>query len=530
MRKIAKASTITVMVAALVGCSSGEQSARQPAASAQAGGQSQNVASSAEYAGQNQLAAQPKSAARHGRAPYHGMADSAHMYRQPPQAGPDAMTFKNYGTNPFISTDEDNLSTFAADVDTGSYTLTRSYIQDGALPPADAVRTEEFINYFPASYPAPKQQTFGIQVDGGPSPFGPGYQLVRIGIKGKEVAPENRKPAHLVFVIDVSGSMEREDRLELVKRSLRVLVDQLQPEDTVGIVVYGSQGRVILDPTSAENRQAILSAIDSLTPEGSTNAKEGLLLGYEMANRSYKRGAINRVILCSDGVANVGETRASGILRSIEDYARKDIHLSTFGFGMGNYNDVLMEQLADKGEGQYAYIDSFSEARRVFTEALTGTLQTIARDVKIQVEFDPAAVDRYRLIGYENRDVRDEDFRNDRTDAGEIGAGHTVTALYEVKVKNGAAGKLGDVRIRYQNVSSQKVEEVSKPVTVQAKLSGELQFLAAVAEFAEILRESYWAKDSSLRDVLKLAESSAAREEQLEFVRMVKDSIAIRGD
>jgi len=200
----------------------------------------------------------------------------------------------------------------------------------------------------------PGQETFGIQVDGGPSPFGPGYHLVRIGIKGKEIATENRKPAHLVFVIDVSGSMNRENRLELVKRSVRILIDQLQPADTVGIVVYGTRGRVVLDPTSAEDKRAILSAIDSLTPEGSTNAEEGLLLGYEMADRSFERGAINRVILCSDGVANVGETRAGGILRSIEDYARKEINLSTFGFGMGNYNDVLMEQLADKGEGQYA--------------------------------------------------------------------------------------------------------------------------------------------------------------------------------
>ncbi len=520
MRNIVKASTITFLVASLVGCSASEQISQQPASTAPSGG------------AQNQLAARPESAASKA-ATRNSMADTAFMKRQgmtrPSSA--DDMYFQHYGTNPFISTDDDNLSTFAADVDTGSYPLTRSYIQEGSLPPPDAVRVEEFINYFPVSYPAPKQQTFGIQVDGGPSPFGSGYQLVRIGIKGKEISPENRKPAHLVFVIDVSGSMDQEDRLELVKKSLRVLVDQLQPADTVGIVVYGTQGRVILDPTSAENRRKILSAIDELSPEGSTNAEEGLQLGYEMADRSFERGAINRVILCSDGVANVGETEASGILRAIEDYARKEIHLSTFGFGMGNYNDVLMEQLADKGEGQYAYIDSFSEARRVFTEALTGTLQTIARDVKIQVEFDPKAVTHYRLIGYENRDVRDEDFRNDRTDAGEIGSGHNVTALYEVKVREESADKLGDVRIRYHNVSTKKVEEVSRPLQIQSKLSSELQFLAAVAEFAEILRQSAWAsEDTTLREVLKLAEASATGEHQLEFVRLVKDSLAIRGD
>ncbi|MDH4616238.1 VWA domain-containing protein [Brevibacillus sp. AY1] len=441
---------------------------------------------------------------------------------------PEAMTFKHYGTNPFISTDEDNLSTFAADVDTGSYSIMRQYIREGNLPPADAVRVEEYIHYFSPNYPAPRDQTFAIQVDGGPSPFGSGYELVRIGIKGKEIPAVDRKPAHLVFVIDVSGSMEQENRLELVKKSLRILVDQLQPSDTVGIVVYGSTGEVILDPTSVEDKKKILASIDRLVPGGSTNAEEGLMLGYEMASRTFDKQAINRVILCSDGVANVGETGPDGILRSIEDYARKDIYLSTFGFGMGNYNDVLMEQLANKGEGNYAYIDSFSEARRIFTEALTGTLQTIARDVKIQVEFDPQKVERYRLLGYENRDVRDEDFRNDAKDAGEIGAGHAVTALYEVKLKTEQKTDLGTVRVRYHDVAANQVAEVAQPVQIHSELSQELQFLATVAEFAEILRESYWAKDSSLEQVLASAEATAQGEQQLEFVRLVKDSLVIK--
>lgn len=313
-----------------------------------------------------------------------------------------------------------------------------------------------------------------------------------------------------------------------MKKSLNVLVDQLQPDDTVGIVVYGSNGRVVLPPTSAKQRPAILSAIAELKPEGSTNAEEGLLLGYELASRSFERGAINRVILCSDGVANVGETGAEGILRSIEDFSRKEIYLSTFGFGMGNYNDVLMEQLADKGEGNYAYIDSFSEAKRVFTEALTGKLQTIARDVKIQVEFDPAKVDSYRLLGYENRDVRDEDFRNDKTDAGEVGAGHTVTALYEIKPKKAAdTAPLGTMRIRHHDVATNRVEETSQPVQVQTTLSPELKFLASVAEFAEILRESPWSERSSLHDVLELAKANASGEEQREFVRLVESSLAL---
>lgn len=514
MRNIVFASTVTVLVASLVGCSSGGQA---PSAG------SKSQLSAAPQAAETQLAAPPKNS-RLSKS----LADSAQMKR-PLSPGTDSMYFQNYGIHSFISTEEDRFSTFAADVDTGSYSIMRNYVKEGSLPPADAVRVEEFINYFPMDYPTPAKQTFAILADGGPSPFKKDYQLVRIGIKGKDIPAEKRKPAHLVFVIDVSGSMDRENRLELVKKSLRVLVDQLQPSDTVGVVVYGSEGKIILPPTSAENKNEILSAIERLTPGGSTNAEEGLVLGYEMASRSFEKGAINRVILCSDGVANVGETGPEGILRSIEDYARKEINLSTFGFGMGNYNDVLMEQLADKGEGRYAYIDSFSEARRVFTEALTGTLQTIARDVKIQVEFDPKKVDRYRLLGYENRDVPDEDFRNDRTDAGEVGAGHTVTALYEVKLKEAGESNLGTVRIRYQNAATQKTEEISQPVQVQNGLTPDLKFLASVAQFAEILRGSDVTDDASLKDVLELAESSAWGEQQLEFVRLVKDSLAIRG-
>ncbi|TKI58827.1 VWA domain-containing protein [Brevibacillus antibioticus] len=510
MRKIMKASGITLLVTSLIGCSSSEQFLSRS--------ESGNKATASVEQGQNnQVASSPS--------PPSQLADYALKKSGDPL--PNDMYFKDYGTNQFVPTAKDRLSTFAADVDSASYTMMRNFIKDGNLPLAEAVRVEEFINFFPTSYPAPTNQTFAIQADSGPSPFQKNLQVVRIGIKGKELRAEERKPATLVFVIDVSGSMNQENRLELVKKSLHVLVDQLQPTDSVGLVVYGSEGRVLLPPTSAEDKHAILSAIDQLQPEGSTNAEEGLVLGYEMAARAFKPGAINRVILCSDGVANVGETGAEGILRSIEDYARKDIYLSTFGFGMGNYNDVLMEQLANKGEGSYAYIDTFSEARRIFMESLTGTLQTIARDVKIQVEFDPKKVDSYRLIGYENRDVRDKDFRNDKTDAGEVGAGHSVTALYEVKLSTPVHTDLGTVRVRYHNASSQKVEEISEPVKVQNALSPDVTFLAAVAEYGEILREGPYAERSSLPDVLKLAEATATGEEQLEFVRLVKDSMAI---
>ncbi|UFJ39838.1 VWA domain-containing protein [Brevibacillus humidisoli] len=485
---------------AAAGCAVSQQSAQQEAAS--------NMARSADSVSESGYAGQP--------APPNGEAY-------------DNMYFEHYGTNPFIATEEDRLSTFAADVDTGSYTVMRNYINRGELPPNDAVRVEEFVNYFPVAYPLPAQgDTFAIHTDGGPSPFGEGYDLLRIGIKGKEIAIENRLPAHLTFVIDVSGSMNRENRLELVKKSLRVLVDQLTEEDTVGIVVYGSRGRVLLEPTSIAEREEIMQAIDQLQPEGSTNAEEGLRLGYEMAAEWYEKGAINRVILCSDGVANVGKTGHEEILKEIEQHATAGIALSTFGFGMGNYNDVLMEQLADEGDGQYAYIGTFSEARRVFTEALTGTLQTIASEVKIQVEFDPGQVERYRLLGYENRDVRDEDFRNDKVDAGEIGSGHTVTALYEVKRKGSATAPLGTIRLRYREQESGQIKEIEQPLLTGNELSQDLRFLAAVAEYAEILRGSYWAKDGSLEEVLQLAEENSSGEQQMEFVRLVKDSIALQ--
>ncbi|GAA0344823.1 VWA domain-containing protein [Bacillus carboniphilus] len=439
----------------------------------------------------------------------------------------DNMIFEEYGTNPFVSTEDDTLSTFAMDVDTGSYSVMRNYIKRGSLPPDDAIRVEEFVNYFKSNMKAPTNDTFAVHVDGGKSPFGEGYHLLRIGIKGKEIEVEERKNANLIFVIDVSGSMNRENRLELVKKSLRVLVDELQPQDRVGIVVYGSRGRVVLNPTSIDEKDKILDAIEELQPEGSTNAEEGLTLGYELAREYFTEGAINRVILASDGVANVGETGHEEILEKIKDYAKKDITLSTFGFGMGNYNDVLMEQLANDGDGNYAYIDSFSEARRIFMEELTGTLQTIAKDAKIQVEFDPAKVDRYRLLGYENRDVRDEDFRNDSVDGGEVGAGHSVTALYEVKLRDDTT-ELGEVRVRFFNDETGEVEEINQAVSFEGdNLPEDLKFLAAVAEFAEILRGSYWARESSLESVLELAQDSAHAEEHYAFIELVKDAMAL---
>jgi Ca-activated chloride channel homolog len=452
----------------------------------------------------------------------------------------DSMFFKSYGVHPFITTTEDALSTFAVDVDAGSYTVMRRYLELGHLPPPEAVRVEEFVNFFPQGYPQFHNQDFRILIDGAPSPFGSGYHLVRIGIKGREVVERERKPAQLTFVIDVSGSMKREDRLELVKQALNLLVDQLRHDDEVGLVVYGSRGQVLLEPADGSERERFLDAISRLRPEGSTNAEEGLRLGYDMARRHYRSNAINRIILCADGVANVGRTGPESILKEVRSESERGIHLTTIGFGMGNYNDVLMEQLADRGDGSYYYVDNLDEARRVFVENLTGTLQTIAKDAKVQVEFDSTRVLRYRLLGFENRDVADQDFRNDQVDAGEIGAGHEVTALYEVKLAPRVGrGTLATVRFRYarpEDEDGPQVHEIEKRYDSSMlarrfeNAAPEFRLDAAVAEFAEILRGSYWAKGSKLSDVLAVARKAAGNLRSAvatEFVTLVEKSAAL---
>jgi Ca-activated chloride channel family protein len=420
--------------------------------------------------------------------------------------------FEEYGVNPFIDTEDDRFSTFAVDVDTASYTVMRRFIGDGYLPPDESVRVEEYVNFFEQDYEPPDRDegAFAIHLEGAPSPYGgERYYLVRAGLRGYEVPAEMRKDVVLTFVIDVSGSMERENRLGLVKKSLRLLVEELRPTDKVGIAVYGSRGRVILEHTPVEDSRRILRAIDELRPEGSTNAEEGLVIAYRMASEAFDSDATNRVILCSDGVANVGRTGPDSILEQIRQHTKEGIYLTTVGFGMGNYNDILMEQLADNGDGFYAYVDTLKEAERVFVHDLTSTLQVIARDAKIQVDFNPAVVSRYRLIGYENRDVADEDFRNDEVDAGEIGVGHSVTALYEVKFQPEVPEyeNAMTVYVRYEDPDTGEVTEISRSITHAdfassfKEASARFQLDAVVAEYAEILRESYWAKESSLEDV-----------------------------
>lgn len=458
-------------------------------------------------------------AAPYGAAPAaeSAAAPSAEQFVQQREA-PAGMFFEDYGVNGFVETAQDHLSTFAVDVDTGAYTVVRGYLNDGNLPPTEAVRVEEFVNYFDYHYPYPAaDETFGITIDAAPSPFvaNPNHHMVRIGIQGYDIPADQRKDVALTFVIDVSGSMDMENRLGLAKRSLNLLVEELRPTDAVAIVVYGSTARVVLPMTSAAEKNTIIDAIGRLIPDGSTNAEAGLRLAYDLAWRAYNPDAINRVVLLSDGVANVGETGPDAILETIEQYAAQGILMTTVGMGMGNYNDTLMEQLADKGDGFYAYVDDIEEAHRLFVDDLTSTLQTIAKDAKIQVDFNPETVASYRLVGYENRDVADDDFRNDEVDAGEVGAGHSVTALYEVVLHEevqDAQAPLATVYVRWQDLQNGEIMERNRSLTLGEMTTAfsdsdpSLQLAVTVAEYGEILRGSEWGADSNLEAVLAEAQ------------------------
>ena len=489
---------IAVLILAIVACSAEEQSApAAPAAPAPAAPAAAPAKPPASAPVQQQLqTAQPEG--------FNTIGGSATVN----DAAYDLTFFKHYGVNPFIDTEDDHLSTFAIDVDTASYTVARKFVQDGNLPDPDSVRVEEFVNYFDYGYEAPEEGAFAIHVEGSPSPFGgEKHWLLRVGLQGETVSEGERKDATLVFAIDVSGSMAREDRLELVKKSLRLLVDELRPADEVGIVVYGDRGSVLLEPTDGGEKSSIMQAIERLSPGGSTYVEDGLKIAYGMAAERMQPGRVTRVMLLSDGVGNVGRTGADSILRQIREQVDQGVTLKTIGFGMGNYNDILMEQLANDGDGTYHYVDSLTEARRVFVDNLVGTLQNIAKDTKVQVDFDPEVVRSYRLLGYENRDVRDEDFRDDTVDAGEVGAGHSVTALYEVKLHEETDGTLAIVQVRYEDPDSGEVTEIKQALESSdlasefEEASPSFQLSAVVAEYAEILRESYWAREGSLETV-----------------------------
>ena len=490
---------------------------------------------------------------------------------------PRAMNTEAYAyqaENDFLGAKENPLSTFSIDVDTASYANLRRFILNGSLPPVDAVRIEEWLNYFPYKYAAPSGQApFAASMEVASAPWAPTHRLVRIGLKGREIATAARPAANLVFLIDVSGSMNEPAKLPLVKESMRLLVGKLRADDRVAIVVYAGASGLALPSTPVRRAAEIISVLDELTPGGSTNGARGIELAYDIAKANFIQGGVNRVILCTDGDFNVGVTSEGALTRLIEEKAKSGVFLTALGFGMGNYKDATLEKLADKGNGNYGYIDTRREAEKLLVEQVNGTLMTIAKDVKIQVEFNPARVASYRLIGYENRLLKKEDFNNDAVDAGEIGAGHTVTALYEVvpagldeKTASGASAvdplkyRISDVGNRKDNSSDELVKsdrqsairnpqsnelltlkvrykepagEVSQKLEFPLVDSGapfaqatpDFKFAAAVAEFGMILRDSPNKGTSSVKDVVAMAEEgneSDAGGYRAEFVELVK--------
>ena len=443
--------------------------------------------------------------------------------------------------NPWTEIAKDRLSTFAADVDTASYTFARKRLEAQALPDHAAIRVEEFVNYFRYTFAAPTGTSpFSVVMEAAPSPLAPQRHVVRVGVATRPIAIAERKPAHLVFLVDVSGSMDEPDKLPLAKQALHVLASNLGERDTVSLVTYAGSTRVVLEPTpvSAANRVRIDRAIDALSAAGSTAMASGIDLAYARAVKQVHDGHISRVVVLSDGDANVGPHTHDEILKLIAGRAKEGVTLSTIGFGVGNYNDELMEQLADKGNGNNFYIDSLEQARRVFTDDLTANIEVVAKDVKLQVDFDPALVARYRLLGYENRDVADADFRNDKVDAGEIGAGHQVTALYELELT--AKGKqahapLGAIRIRYKAPQGAKAMETAFPMaagpaaTFAAALP-DTRFAFAVAAFADVLRGGPDAEHWSLWQIRDIAKSAAGTStDRAQLVSLIERAMQLTG-
>ncbi len=427
----------------------------------------------------------------------------------------DGVTYDDPGVNPFVDADEDRVSTFALDVDTASYGIAQRYVADGYRPDPASVRVEEWVNAFEHDYPTPEDDAFAIHIDGGPTPFTDADEIVlRIGLRGRDVRDRARDDAALTFVVDTSGSMEREARLETVKDALHRLVDGLGQGDTVALVTFGDDARVVLEPTTARDDDRIREAIDGLHPGGSTNLEAGLRLGYGLARETLTENGIDRVVLASDGVANVGLTDPTGILAGIREDAAAGIELVAVGVGMGNYNDALLEQLADDGDGFYAYVNDQTEARRLFTEELTGTLQSIALDARAQVEFDPDRVASYRQLGYENRAIDDREFTDDSVDAGAIGAGHEVTALYAVRLREGVreGDHLADVRLRWTDPESGDSDELGQEVRLDdlaprfGSTDPTFRLDTLVAATAEILRDSPWLRGVDLSDVARVAD------------------------
>ncbi|MBE0366913.1 vWA domain-containing protein [Pseudoalteromonas aurantia] len=446
------------------------------------------------------------------------------------------------------------LSTFSVDVDSGSYANIRSYLSMGKLPPKDAVREEAFINYFDYNYSVPEDvsQPFATYTEIAPAPWRDGRHIVRIGLQGYDLPMSERKPSNLVFLVDVSGSMHEENKLPLLVQSLTMMVQQLSARDTVSLVTYAGNVQVVLSPTKGKEQQTIVNALKALKAGGGTYGESGIKMAYQEAKKAFIKGGVNRVILATDGDFNVGITSIDALKELIAEQRKQGISLTTLGFGRGNYNDAMMEQLANIGNGNHAYIDTLHEAQKVLLRQMSGTLQSIANDVKIQLEFNPAQVKEYRLIGYQNRLLKDEDFNNDKVDAGEIGAGHTVTALYEVTLV-GNKGQVDDLRyqqlqmansndellqlkIRYKLPGDDKSQLISLVVDKNQVLpefnsaSSDFKFATSVAAFAQKLKHSQYLGSMGYHDIARIARANRGHDPfnyRGEFVNLVELASAL---
>ena len=468
----------------------------------------------------------------------------------------DRENYNHFDDNEIKLVAEASVSTFSIDVDTGSYSNVRRMINAGNLPREDAVRVEEMINYFSYAYPTPKNNNvpFSVSTEMGVTPWNPDSRLLHIGIKGYDLAEKELPASNLVFLIDVSGSMNSPKKLGLLKSALKLMSKNMRAQDTISMVVYAGASGVVLEPTAANQSAKISRALDSLSAGGSTNGAAGIRSAYQLAEQAFIKGGINRIILATDGDFNVGTVNFEALKDLVEEKRKTGVSLTTLGFGMGNYNDHLMEQLADAGNGNYAYIDTLNEAQKVLVDEMSSTLNTIAKDVKIQIEFNPDVVAEYRLIGYENRALKREDFNNDKVDAGEIGAGHTVTALYEITLANSKnkaidplryavsnkanglksnishSSELAHLRLRYKapgGAKSKLIEQVISTKDIETQLSNmsdRYKFSAAVASFGQLLRGGKHTHDFDFDDVLTLARKSRGDDDfgyRGEFISLV---------
>ena len=477
-------------------------------------------------------------------------ATSKMILSSPPQQR-NAETYKEIKENSFVAVAQQPVTTFSADVDRAAYANVRRIIGYGQIPPKDAVRIEEMVNYFDYDYPAPEEGSVSplrVSPELAPAPWNPNHLLLRIGLQAKKIDLAKAPPSNIVFLIDVSGSMDEENKLPLLKSSFKMLLGQLRPDDKIAIVTYANGTKVALPSTSVKDKEKIIKVLDNLYASGGTSGGRGIQLAYEQAQKSFIKNGNNRIILATDGDFNIGINNTTDLEKFIEKQRESGIYMSVLGFGIGNYRDDMAETIADKGNGNYAYIDNITEAKKVLVNELSGTLFAVAKDVKLQLEFNPKYVKEYKLIGYENRMLANEDFTNDKKDAGEIGAGHTVTALYELvpsdgKVaqslryqsqelnEKGKGNELGFLKIRYKDpkVKDAKSVEITEPLVFNKKAlketSTDYRFAASVAEFGILLRDNSNKANATYDQVIELAEGAIGKDPEgyrKEFVRLVK--------